>query len=310
MYGYGPIAFTTTPPGKPLENGWPFCLVTTLLTNSRLISLPFSDHVGPLGLEAGDSSELLEMFARMAGVSGCRFVELRPSAPNESAEDFAFKPCRRENLHRLDLRPPIEEIYGALNYSTVKRKLNRAARENLRYETGTSDALLDAFYRLTVKTRRRHGVPPQPRAWFRAVLNHLPDVARLRVVYADDVAIGAMFTLEFGSSFVYKYAASDLEHSRTGGANTLIWRAIQSAKDGGYRWFDMGRTGVDQAGLATYKERWGARPTPLIYYRYPPPEGGESRLTQAVARWSAPVLRCLPDSLIVAAGRVLYRHVG
>lgn len=310
MYNYPVMAFTTTPPSQPLTNGLPFCLVTTLLTNSRLISLPFTDHLSPLESSVEESMTLLKSCERMAGVRGCRYVELRPASPSPFMEDLAFKPSRREVLHRIDLRPSIEELHKALNYATIRRKINRAGNEGLRFETGTSDELLDDFYGLMVRTRRRHGVPPQPRAWFRTVLSHLPDVARLRLAYAGRTPIAAMFTLEHGSSFIYKYAASDPERSQTGAAVLLVWQAIQYAKQAGYRWFDMGRTDAAHTGLATYKERWGAQPSPLIYYSCPPPEGGESSVSKAIARLSMPIVRRMPTSLFVLMGRVLYRHVG
>src|SRR5512136_1015169 len=47
-YGYTPLVLTTSPPGKELANGIAFCRIHSLITGTRLVSLPFSDHCQPL----------------------------------------------------------------------------------------------------------------------------------------------------------------------------------------------------------------------------------------------------------------------
>ena len=47
-YGYEPVVYTTTSPGKELSNGIVFCRIHSWVSGSRLVSLPFSDHCEPL----------------------------------------------------------------------------------------------------------------------------------------------------------------------------------------------------------------------------------------------------------------------
>ena len=70
-------------------------------------------------------------------------------------------------FHRLDLRKSVEELFHGFHKDCVQRKIRRAEREELKYEDGNTEALLQKFYRLLVTTRRRQYLPPQPIAWFR-----------------------------------------------------------------------------------------------------------------------------------------------
>ena len=47
-YGYVPVAYTTSLPGRELEDGVVLCQVDSWVTGRRLVSLPFSDHCEPL----------------------------------------------------------------------------------------------------------------------------------------------------------------------------------------------------------------------------------------------------------------------
>src|SRR5260370_20997308 len=59
-YGYPPVVLTTTGSGEPLKNGLVLCKVSSWLTGSRLVSLPFSDHCQPLVDEPEALLELLK----------------------------------------------------------------------------------------------------------------------------------------------------------------------------------------------------------------------------------------------------------
>ena len=89
----------------------------------------------------------------------------------------------------------------------------------------------------------------------------------------------------------------------------LFWNAIRDAKANGIRHLDLGRSDSDNAGLITFKDRLGAERSTLTYLRYPAPS-----LVQASApahvQMAKRVLASLPDRLLVATGRLLYRHMG
>ena len=87
----------------------------------------------------------------------------------------------------------------------------------------------------------------------------------------------------------------------------LFWKCIQDAKASGLRTFDLGRSNVENAGLIAFKERLGATPSTLTYLRVsarPRRAGGWS------VRLPARVAARMPDRVLAAAGKLLYRHIG
>ena len=65
----------------------------------------------------------------------------------------------------LDLARPLARIFDGFDASNTRRAVRRAEREGLTYECGRSEPLVSQFFDLLRLTRRRHAVPPQPRAW-------------------------------------------------------------------------------------------------------------------------------------------------
>src|SRR3979490_524173 len=58
-HGYQPIVYTTSQPGEPLANGIVLCPLTSWLTVSRLVSVPFADHCEPLVNDGRDRTALV-----------------------------------------------------------------------------------------------------------------------------------------------------------------------------------------------------------------------------------------------------------
>jgi lipid II:glycine glycyltransferase (peptidoglycan interpeptide bridge formation enzyme) len=187
--------------------------------------------------------------------------------------------------------------------------IRRSEREGLTYAEGRSDVLLRAFYELLLKTRRRHALPPQPRVWFRAILDCLPDQACIRVASKDGVPVAGTLTLCDRKVMTYKYGVSDAAAHRLGGVQLLLWRTIQDAYDRGCVELDMGRSAIDNLGEITFKAHWGSTCERMTYLRDSAPNeaGAILTFTAKVARRVFPIL---PDRVLTAAGTVLYSHFG
>ena len=310
-YGYEPVAFTTARPGQPLGNGMVFCRVKSWVTGSRLVSLPFSDHCQPL-VDGPDSfTSLLAVLHQETRRGRWKYVELRPlSAPYLTIDDNApLTKSEQFHFHRIDLQPDSAALFGEFHKSCVQRKIRRAERESLRYESGRSADLLDRFYALLVLTRRRHQLPPQPLVWFQNLLKGLGDRLTIRMVSKDKQPVASILTLAHRTSLVYKYGCSDEQFHNLGGMPLLFWTAIQEAKEAGFRELDLGRSDLDNSGLVQFKGHLGATCSSLSYYRYP-----ANAETGQVRSWGARAARSLfsrvPDSVLLPMGKLLYRHLG
>ena len=312
-YGYEPLAFTTSPAGEPLRNAAVFCRIESFLTGRRLVSLPFSDHCDLLIDDPADYTTLVSTLRQELQQHKLRYVELRPAHAAGPA-DLGIHSTTNCWLHHIDLDPDLDTLYGNFHKDSIQRKIRRAEREALRYEEGRTAALLDTFYALMISTRRRHGIPPQPKRWFQSLVQHLGEDLKIRVVYQTNSPVAAILTLRYKDMMVYKYGASDSNLHPLGGMPLLMWKAIQDAKRAGLRILDLGRTDLEDTGLITFKERFGAKGTMLTYFRLLPSQHAKGTYTSRQAGWTGSltkrVFQYLPDWAFRSAGSLLYRHIG
>jgi CelD/BcsL family acetyltransferase involved in cellulose biosynthesis len=311
-YGYKPSVLTTSEPGQPLQNGLPICEVSSWITGRRLVSLPFSDHCTPLFEDASQAQSLINALDAAVHNDGWKYYELRSLEPLPIASRLPGTTVTY-SFHHIDLTPALETLFSNLHKNSIQRKIHRAEREKLQYEEGASDQLLGEFYRLFTLTRRRHGLPPQPRTWFRNLADGFGDALKVRVAFWHDRAVAAMITLRHKQTLVYKYGASDSRYHALGGVPFLFWRAIQDAKSSGVRTFDLGRTDAAQQSLITFKNRWGAAQSALTYLRYSEGRASNHLFDQPSHQISVigkRICGCLNPKLLSTLGTLLYPHVG
>src|SRR5712664_44254 len=267
-YKYEPVAYTTTLPDAPLQNGLVFCRVQSFLTGKRLVSLPFSDHCEPFAESETEMNELLAAPLEELIRGKWKYIELRPltleySQGREKYEESYF-------LHRIDLSPSVEDLYKNLHLNSIRRRIRRAERERLILESGVSNELLANFYGLHVITRKRQRLPPHPLNWFRHVLHFMGNDARISVAKKNGRAIAAILPLQYQRKVVYKYGCSDARFHNVGGMQFLLWNMILDGKQKGFEEIDLGRSQSSNMGLVTFKDRWGSRRERMVYVRYPP----------------------------------------
>ncbi len=306
VYGYEPLVLTDTSPGAALQNALLFCKVTSSITGRRLVSVPFADHCDPLVNSDDELTRLASAATEVAARKRCRYVELRPRTLNVGPP---FALGASYCFHQLELSQGVDAVYRELHHDCIHRKIRRAEREKLAVEAGNSNVLLGHFYHLQTRARLRLGLPPQPLAWFEALLSEFGDKATVRVAYSAGEPVASIVTLEFNRTMVYKYGCSEERSNRLGGAQAVMWAAIQDACRKGHTLFDMGRSDLDQPGLIEYKDRWGASKTRLNYFRYPSKTAGSRTLNQAFSGGRQAFSK-MPPSVAVWVGRYFYRHLG
>lgn len=309
-YGYKPVAFTTSVSAGDLENAVVFCFVKSSLVSPRLVSLPFSDHTDPLLDNQADLSNLLQFLERGQLEGKWKSVEFRPTDDETLFTEWAnFHNGQSYVLHRLDLRPSLDDLFRGLHKDSIQRKIRRAIREGITYEEGRSDSLLREFYRLTLLTRRRQALPPPPFVWFRNILDCLGEQAKIRVASTGKEAIAAVLTLFYKDSLVYKYGCSDARFHKLGGMPFLMWKSIEDGKRLGASELDLGRSDTNNAGLLTFKNRFGAVQSKMTYKKYPG-RRGEAEVENWQLKAAKRVFAAMPDRMLVLAGRLLYPHIG
>jgi hypothetical protein len=308
-YGYEPIAFTTSAPGTRLTNGVVFCRIASWLTGHRIVSLPFADHCEPLLEDGEDRNEIFDILRASVEARHWKYVEIRARSAGLLGGVNSQEKGRAFYFHVLDLTPPLEALFSHFQKSCIQRMIRRAEREGLLCEEGRSEGLLRQFYELMLKTRRRHKLPPQPISWFRNLTTCLGERLSIRVASKDGSPMASILTLSYGNTLVYKYGCSDARYHHDGPMPFLFWDAIRRAKEDGLTEFDLGRSDLDNPGLITFKNRWGAKASMLEYVRFssvPSEQTNPERGMQVAQR----LFSYMPDGLLTAAGRLLYRHIG
>jgi Acetyltransferase (GNAT) domain len=307
-YSYTPFVLTSAAAGESLADGIVFCRVSSWITGNRVVSLPFADHCEPLVGDSGVPLEFTNWLREECVQQRWKYVELRPRFWNAGSDDDLR--CSGSYFqHSLDLTPSLDKIFGRLHKDSIQRRIRRAEREGLVCEVDGSQRLVDEFYRLLLKTRRRHRMIPQPVAWFRNLVELMHDKIRIRVARKGGIPVAALLTLRHRSCVVYKYGCSDERFHYLAGMPFLFWRLIEESKAEGADEIDFGRSDLDNQGLVNFKERFGTSRAALRYFRYFP--AGQS---ETASPWNSPTIRrlfsTLPDILLLSAGRVLYRHIG
>ena len=307
-YGYQPVALTTSPPCEKLTNALLFCVVQSWLTRGRLVSLPFTDHCEPLITNIEQLQVLCAHLETLRGTQGWKYAEMRTSRVFLSTEEN-FQACKVYQWHRLDLRPSLDALYKGFHKDCIRRRIRHAERQGLLYEEGRNEFLLRSFYDLMVLMRSRKHLPPQPFKWFQRLVASMGKDVCIRIAFKGNQPVSGILTMNHRKTMYYKYGASDARFHHLGATPMLFWQAIRAARSAGMEELDLGRSDVEDRGLIMFKERWGAQGVRLTLWRNPVNEVALSleRLKLRLARIAC---TCIPNKMLVFAGRLMYRHVG
>ncbi len=307
QYGYELSSCCVRGDEGEIEAGLPVALVASRLTGKRLVSVPFSDTCSPL-LAAEATAGVGEALSRALVAEAERMeLGLAVHAPLPGVAPEAVH--TRFVRHELALGPDLAAVEAGFSKSRVKRNIRKARREGLTVEFSREQAALDRFYSLHLLTRRKLGVPTQPKQFIRR-FEGLFDAGLgfVATVHDGEVPIAAGVFLSFNGTLTYKYGASNPKALEKRPNNLLHAEAIRWGCEQGLEIYDLGRTDLDNEGLRTFKSNWGAEELPLSYtylrMAAPDEEGGRRE------RVSAAVIKRSPVLVGRLAGELLYRHYG
>jgi CelD/BcsL family acetyltransferase involved in cellulose biosynthesis len=207
--------------------------------------------------------------------------------------------------HELELDADPERVRRGFSRSQVVRNIARGEREGVEVRAAASREELDVFYGLHLRTRRRQGVPVQPRRFFDLLWARLlePGLGSILLAYRGETALAGALFLTWNGTTIYKFGASDPEGLPLRPNHLLFWAAIRDACLRGDRRFDFGRSDLENTGLRAFKSGWGAAERPLVYSTLAPgaldgkPGLAEHLLGVAIRRGPAWVCRGIGDKV-------------
>lgn len=300
-YGFAPMYLVATTNGR-WRGVLPIMEVDSWLTGRRGISLPFTDHCSPLGLDPEVFGELNRAAIALATERQWRHWELRSSTAAPISAAF--------HGHSIALDQPIAALFARCD-GAVRRAVRKAQSEEVMVSFSQSLDSIRSFRDLLCQTRRRHGLPPQPLHFFDNIQGHVLQPGKGSVVLAHvqgKPVAGAVF-FHFGRAAMFKYGASDTAFQHLRPNNLVLWRAIEWHARSGFAHLDLGRTALDNEGLRRFKLSWGATERRIEYARFDRHAAAFVGAKDSLPGWSTQLFRILPPSLARLAGAVAYKHV-
>lgn len=304
-YGFNPVYFMAQEKQR-VTALLPVMEIRSFLSGNRGVSLPFSDYCELIG--RGEPLRGVVQEAIGYGKSaGWKYVELRGDSSM-----FAGNPCFCFHyLHTTDISEGPEKTYAALRDST-KRNIKKAVKEGVTVTRGTSPLALSEFCRLNSITRRQHGIPPQPQAFFERLHENViaQGMGRVYLAYHGGTCIAGAVFVHFGDRALYKYGASDPSYQHLRGNNLVMWEAMRSYSEEGFSSFSFGRTEPGNEGLRQFKNGWGSREETVNYYRFNLQREVFETDSGSAGAGCTRIMARLPIPVLETIGKYLYRHVG
>jgi hypothetical protein len=284
----------------------PMMEVQSALTRSRGICLPFSDYCAPLTFSSFGHELVAQKLQQIARERHWSYFELRSHSifPNDVPASESYYG------HFLDLRIGPEALISNFS-SSVQRAVRKAQRSGLSVSIQTGPDAMAQFYKLHVRTRRRHGAPPQPRSFFINVQRHLisSGFGFIVLVECQRRPIAAAMFLKLGRHAVYKFGASDERVQALRGNNLAMFEGIKYLAEKGAETLHFGRTDKENEGLRRFKLSWGATEEEIRYACFEMASESWKRSRESRSIFHKRIFRALPASLNRLAGAIIYPHL-
>jgi CelD/BcsL family acetyltransferase involved in cellulose biosynthesis len=304
-YGLSGFAIVVLGPDGRAVAGAPWLEVRTLAGRRRWVSLPFTDACEPLARSPADLQALLGALGDADRELGAPRLAIRArvDAPGWRVAADAV-------IHRLELDRDASALRSRFSKSQVLRNIARAEREGVRVRRAANRRDLETFYALHARTRRRQGVPVQPRRFLTTLWERMIEPGRGCILLAEcgGVAVAGALFLDGPTTTIYKFGASDPPARPRRANHLLFWTAIHDSAERGVRWFDFGRTDLENTGLRAFKAGWGAVEQPLCVSVLP--VGAARGHASLSARVMGPPIRRGPAWVGRAVGAAFYARAG
>ena len=285
----------------------PLMEVASSFTGKRGVCLPFSDSCQPLTFGKWEQMSLTDILVKLGRERKWRYFEIRGGKemlpPSVAASERYYD-------HRLDLTLGAEQLFTRFR-SPVRRAIRKGEKSGLVVEaTDTRQAMLN-FYKLHVRTRRRHGVPPQPLSFFLNIHERIIKAGLGFVVLAQRATkstAGAVFLFSRQTG-LYKFGASDERDQASRGNNLVMWEGIKRLISSGVKTLDFGRTAINDNGLRRFKLSWGTDESIIEYFKFALGPNVWVNNCRNAHDFSTGLFRRLPLRVNRLAGALVYPHL-
>jgi hypothetical protein len=303
-HGYHPFIAVTQNKKGQITAGLPIMEIASLTGKRRWVSLPFTDHCAPLFSSQESFEVLKENIIEKSKGQNKKDLELRWNF--QSPDLF----CTSEHVLTTLKLSPNQDIVAKSIEKKDFRNIKEAEKRGVQIEKGTSLQNLEAFYKMHLETRRRHGIPVQPWQFFLLLREQIliPGLGFILLAHKNGNCLSGAVYLHWNQTITYKFAASTLPGRQLLAGDLLIWQAICWGCENGFKTLDWGRSDVADSGLRQFKIRWGSDEAPLVYSR------NFQMNSNGIKQRFMPVIRTMinksPLWVCRLSGELFYRYFG
>jgi CelD/BcsL family acetyltransferase involved in cellulose biosynthesis len=285
----------------------PMMEVRGMVTGRRGVCLPFSDYCQPLLSDGCDVNFVRSHLAELAGDMGWKHLEIRGNGEPSRMELAELPETPTYFGHELGLQGEADAQFAGFA-SSVRRAIRKAERAGLSASVSTSWDAVRHFFELHVRTRRRHGLPPQPFSFFREVFREViePGHGFVVVVEAEHGPVAAAVFLHSGAHALYKFGASDHRALELRPNNLAMWEGIKTLIGAGCKTLHFGRSSTGGADLRRFKRAWGGAEFAMNYARFQPSERTWRPVPPDSGGRHEFLFKHLPLALNRLAGKLIY----
>jgi CelD/BcsL family acetyltransferase involved in cellulose biosynthesis len=304
-YGYRPFVVILRNAGGQISAGLPMMEVGALFSHRRWVSIPFSDHCAPLYSDPTALREFAEALTFEAQKSEIRKIQLRC----ELSAKFELQSSAQYVLHTIELNSALEEVKKRIHRSHLG-SIKTAQARGVQTKFGRTLEDVRTFYSLHLESRHRQGVPIQPYHYFETLYKRLIEqgLGFVLLAYEKEQCLAGAIFLHWNHTLTYKYAASRSDPLHLCPNHLLLWNAIEWGCNHGFTRLDLGRTSIENMGLRSFKSRWGAEETPLLYTSLPHKSNQISN--HLLLKVMGVVIQRSPSWVCRLSGELLYKHFG
>jgi hypothetical protein len=303
-YHYRPLYFTLLD-GNGLLALIPMMEVKSIFTGLRGVSLPFTDYCQAIITKEFQLQDMIDFVKEYGHRCNWKFIEIRGGhCPDAAGTTFFYR-------HRLKLTPNSEQIFSRFK-DTTKRNIRKAIREGVEVNVYRSLEAVREYCRLHYITRKKHGLPPQPRSFFRKIYEHIisKNLGFIALASYGKINIAGSIFFDFKEKAVYKFGASDFKYQHLRANNLVMWEAIKLYAQNGYKSLCFGRTALDNIGLRRFKAGWGTDEQVIDYYKYDLQQNAFVTEASLLRNSHRRIFRIMPITLLKMLGSLLYKHIG
>lgn len=194
--------------------------------------------------------------------AGARYLVLRDSPQKWDADLVSVEGyCTAVR----DLPPGVESVWKSLDRDT-RRQVRLAKSNGLRIIVGGGECL-DDFYGQFSRFVRDVGTPVFSKKFLQNIIQELPDLPLIFLVWWKGRVIGAHWAFAFKSAIFGAWGASSHKHLSLGPEYLTYWEHLRYGSEHGYKRVDFGRC-LEDSGHYLFKKRWASQFLPLYQHYY------------------------------------------